>query len=267
MVGMRNSLATIMLASAMAVPVPAAAAPILDAHRDPAGYDTPDPFGGGWYGPLMRFPFNDPWIGFTPTYSGPLDRVEILVNTSAPLKLYLRAGGPYGNYVLAESTTVPVATFDEKTNTPWTTFTFSGVTVEAYHDYRISLDLLDVIETRFTAQAYQIPLQVAVAGEVIAFRAWVDPVASSFPGDVNGNHRVDVGDFWILEDNFGEIGDRLHGDLTGDGRISLDDFRLLKSNVGRRELAPEPASLVLALTGLVVLSCRLRRPSRRAGSL
>ena len=76
------------------------------------------------------------------------------------------------------------------------------------------------------------------------FATFVDPAA---PGDddINLDGEVDLADFGVLKQNFGQGARRTGGDLTGDGMVGLADFGELKANFGRSNAAaavPEPTS-------------------------
>jgi hypothetical protein len=56
-------------------------------------------------------------------------------------------------------------------------------------------------------------------------------------GDIDGDGTVDLVDFGILKDHFGEsAASRGEGDLSGDGRVNLDDFGILKTNFSQAAL-------------------------------
>lgn len=92
-------------------------------------------------------------------------------------------------------------------------------------------------------------------------------VAPLLPGDANGDGRVDLSDFGILKDNFGQSpAARDQGDLNSDGRVDLSDFGVLKDNFGTGGTAvPEPCARSLAalaamgMFGLRLLTVRRGR--------
>ncbi|MEM6749730.1 MAG: choice-of-anchor tandem repeat NxxGxxAF-containing protein [Planctomycetota bacterium] len=89
------------------------------------------------------------------------------------------------------------------------------------------------------------------------------------PGDGNGDGVIDLLDFDILAQNFGQAtaGGASAGDFNGDGVVDLLDFDVLAQNFGSSSpatlpgVAPEPASVaLLGLAGPLLL-----RRRRRAG--
>lgn len=89
--------------------------------------------------------------------------------------------------------------------------------------------------------------------------------STGLPGDANGDGRVDLADFGILKSNFGSGTTLAEGDFNGDGKVDLADFGILKENFGKSGAAavPEPATLVLTMLGVALLTIR-RRGSRAA---
>lgn len=79
----------------------------------------------------------------------------------------------------------------------------------------------------------RIGLVVAARGTADA-RVFFDNVAldlGAAAGDIDGDGLVDLVDFGLLKDHFGNSGvSRGEGDLTGDGRVNLADFGVLKVN-------------------------------------
>lgn len=51
-------------------------------------------------------------------------------------------------------------------------------------------------------------------------------------GDINRDHRVDIGDFTLLADAFGATGTNMPEDLNGDGVVDIGDFTLWADNAG-----------------------------------
>lgn len=72
-------------------------------------------------------------------------------------------------------------------------------------------------------------------------------------GDANGDGKVDLADFAILKQNFGNGTTIQSGDFNGDGKVDLEDFSILKKNFGNSEAAavPEPSASFLAIVSLV----------------
>lgn len=88
----------------------------------------------------------------------------------------------------------------------------------------------------------------------------IDP--GNFPGDANGDGKVDLLDLDILGSNFGNTGTVFgQGDFNQDGTVDLLDLDILGSNFGNMQMAisiPEPTS-VLMLATLVGLGLATRR--------
>ena len=84
-----------------------------------------------------------------------------------------------------------------------------------------------------------------------------------FPGDANGDGRVDVNDLTIVLSHFGQTGMTWpQGDFNGDGRVDVNDLTIVLTNFGQTAGAtdagsplavPEPSVLLLALIGLAGL--------------
>ena len=62
----------------------------------------------------------------------------------------------------------------------------------------------------------------------------IDPIKA----DANADGMVDVTDFKIVNDHFGQTGDWSTGDFSGDGIINFVDFQILELNFGNRTTAP-----------------------------
>ena len=95
---------------------------------------------------------------------------------------------------------------------------------------------------------------------------------NSFPswryGDFNGDLKVDLNDFGILQSNFGRHGGPAEGNTDFDLHVDLSDFGKMKANFGTTfspdgpgssAAVPEPATWVLALFGLFALASRRGR--------
>jgi glucose/arabinose dehydrogenase len=103
---------------------------------------------------------------------------------------------------------------------------------------------------------------VSLAGSIFRF------TAIPAMGDADGDGDVDLGDFAILQDNFGTAASRAEGDVTLDGVVDLEDFSLIKEFLGTdsrsQQLAqvPEPSTWLLMAISLLGLLA-LRRPWTR----
>ncbi|MFO0897237.1 MAG: dockerin type I domain-containing protein [Pirellulales bacterium] len=104
-------------------------------------------------------------------------------------------------------------------------------------------------------QEFTLPLRMAETYSHV--RMHLQPLA----GDANGDGQVDLGDFGILKDHFGNAGGNSEGDSNGDGQIDLSDFGLLKRNFGKSVTVavPEPPALLLGILAAVVAVAHPRR--------
>jgi hypothetical protein len=93
----------------------------------------------------------------------------------------------------------------------------------------------------------------------------------AFPGDANGDGRVDINDLTIVLANYGQTGCAWsQGCMDGDptGAVDINDLTIVLANYGRTAGAvgigavPEPGTLLLLAAGLAGL---LARAWRRAG--
>jgi len=96
-------------------------------------------------------------------------------------------------------------------------------------------------------------------------RADLDQVL--YPGDVNRDLRVSLGDLVVMAGNWSGTGKSWEqGDLNGDGLVWLGDLCILAGNWGWSlpgEPVPEPASAVLLLSGALGLVLGRTRRRRR----
>jgi hypothetical protein len=89
---------------------------------------------------------------------------------------------------------------------------------------------------------------------------------SGAAGDFDGDSDFDGADFLTWQQNAGRTGTGLpsNGDANGDGNVNGADLMVWRGKFGASAATaaaaiPEPASAVLALAGLVFVSCRRRR--------
>lgn len=87
------------------------------------------------------------------------------------------------------------------------------------------------------------------------------------PGDFNDDGALDMADFIILSENFGEGTTFDQGDANGDGTVDLRDFVVFRdafnSVQGQAASVPEPSAITLLWTALLPLSL-LGRSRRKA---
>jgi hypothetical protein len=95
--------------------------------------------------------------------------------------------------------------------------------------------------------------------------AW-DFIPSSvtlIPGDANLDDLVDLQDFSILKEHFGQIGTFWEqGDFNDDGLVDLQDFSILKEHFGQSAplaAVPEPATLFVVIGAAVPALLKRRR--------
>ena len=120
---------------------------------------------------------------------------------------------------------------------------------------------------------------VSSADLVSSYRSSGNPAADSsstgfriastlFPGDANGDGRVDVNDLTIVLSNFGQTGCAWsRGCMDGDptGTVDINDLTIVLSNFGATSgtginVVPEPTALVLFAIGAIsLLACIWRR--------
>ncbi|MBU1195822.1 MAG: hypothetical protein KKD32_13385 [Proteobacteria bacterium] len=51
-------------------------------------------------------------------------------------------------------------------------------------------------------------------------------------GDLNGDNRVNMSDFYIMQANWGRTGENI-ADLNGDNRVNMSDFYIIQANWGK----------------------------------
>jgi hypothetical protein len=95
-------------------------------------------------------------------------------------------------------------------------------------------------------------------------------VSDGLPGDFNHDHVVDMADYQVWRDAFGQTGD-VAADGNEDNTVNVADYTLWRDNFGRSELSgsgsnaavPEPPSAWLMLAGLLaaaVLGFKVKTP-------
>lgn len=92
---------------------------------------------------------------------------------------------------------------------------------------------------------------VTIASTVNGSTAILD---ACIAGDVNCDGRVELTDFSILKENFGQGATRAQGDLSGDGVVNLTDFSILKESFGNMAsvaAVPEPSAWLCAVFAIV----------------
>ncbi len=102
-------------------------------------------------------------------------------------------------------------------------------------------------------------------------------VATTWPGDVNSDGRVDINDLAVVLANYGQTTGMwwATGDLNGDGVVDVNDLAIVLNNFGKSlgsasgdvASVPEPsmAALLAGAAGLLASLCARRssRPSWR----
>jgi len=98
----------------------------------------------------------------------------------------------------------------------------------------------------------------------------VEDILMTSYGDANLDGSLTSADFTLLQSNFSGPGGWAEGDFNGDATVSIADFALLQSNFGGApaaasaavEAVPEPATLLLAMTGLLGMAVVVVRTGR-----
>ena len=97
-------------------------------------------------------------------------------------------------------------------------------------------------------------------------------VSDGLPGDFNHDHVVDMADYQVWRDAFGQTGD-VAADGNEDNTVNVADYTLWRDNFGRSELSgsgsnaavPEPPSAWLMLVGLLaaaLLGFKVKTPHK-----
>jgi hypothetical protein len=92
----------------------------------------------------------------------------------------------------------------------------------------------------------------------------VTPVASGTPGDYNGNGIVDAADYTVWRDHLGQTFALQNRDSANNGPINMADYASWISNFGNHSgsgsgasaAVPEPANVLLLLSGTLVICSR-----------
>lgn len=151
---------------------------------------------------------------------------------------------------------------DGEFGTSTVTFTTGNTHPELNEDLTIRLVNLNQIDPMFTDSDLEVDFDDV--------RLDASP---GLLGDISRDGAIDIGDFTLWADAFGETGIGLPADLTMDDEVDIGDFTNWADHFGETlgvagggvEIAavPEPSAFVLAIVGGLVL---LLRRSRRAHS-
>ena len=104
------------------------------------------------------------------------------------------------------------------------------------------------------ASSYRGSDDPAIGERFMGFR-----VASSRPGDANGDGQVDINDLTIVLSNFGQTGATWsQGEFTGSGTVDINDLTVVLANFGTTSSAgiksvPEPSTIALLLASATCL--------------
>jgi hypothetical protein len=172
------------------------------------------------------------------------------VNNPEPFDLYLRLLGPNGSTVVAQDDDIVF-----------------GPSFGPYGNFAENADafLLNIPITATGTYYLEVSDKGTEVGNYDLF------VSVSLPGDYNHNGVVDAADYTIWRDSLGST-TNLAADGNGNGVIDAGDYDVWKMHFGQTAGGgaggaagvPEPSSIVIALTGVILLVGRGSDASRRA---
>lgn len=117
---------------------------------------------------------------------------------------------------------------------------------------------LRIVDTVVTLGSLHLPAPSMIAAQGQSFSiTGVFSVTSPLVGDVSRDGEVDIADFTLWGDAFGNSGLGMAEDVTADGVVDIGDFTLWADNFGMTAGAsgvvanaiPEPSSLILLVVG------------------
>jgi hypothetical protein len=124
--------------------------------------------------------------------------------------------------------------------------------------------------SNWTPETFQVTVGcMAAYGDWIQGATFDDAlVTATMPGDANGDGKTDINDLTVVLANYNQTGMGLeNGDMNGDSKVDINDLTVVLTNYNKSlgasavgvAAVPEPASLTLAILGLVALSAFARK--------